>query len=405
MNAGTRILSATERMLRVIERHTGASGGVLPLLDPSITFAVPTPEETARRFVDAPTDSSYIYGRMMQPAVMLLGEMVAALEGAPAGYGVASGLAAIHIVVTALAKPGDHIVVSDSLYGGSVALARFLRERCIRVTKVDTNDVGEIARALAKKRTRLFLAESVSNPLMRVADISALATLAHGAGVPLAVDNTFSPFALEPMRLGADIVIHSLTKYAGGYSDIIAGGIACTNELKAKILHATTGVQTLHGAVLDARTAHELAIRMQDMHLRYSAASDVAAMMVAHLRGAGIVVHYPGLHVSQTTSLFEQMGNTGYGYGGVLSVDLGSYETALKFHKLLVDYGIAVNAVSLGSVHTYAVCFGSTTPASVVSGEFRPNPPGLIRIAAGRSPEPQVIASRLSEMLATRAWE
>lgn len=405
MNAGTTTLSATERMLAVIERHTGFGGGVLPVLDPSITFAVPTPEETARRFADAPTDSSYIYGRMMQPAVMMLGEMVAALEGAPAGYGVASGLAAIHIVITALAKPGDHIVVSDSLYGGSVALARFLRERCIRVTKVDTNNTQEIATALVKKRTRLFLAESVSNPLMRVADIAVLASLAHGAGVPFAVDNTFTPFALEPVRLGADIVIHSLTKYAGGYSDIIAGGIACSSELKAKLLHAVTGVQTLHGAVLDARTAHELVIRMQDMHVRYSTASSVAAMMADHIRRTGIIVHYPGLHVSQTTSLFEQMSNPAYGYGGVLSVDLGSYEAAKKFHKLLVDYGIAVNAVSLGSIHTYAVCFGGPVTTPAVGGEFRPNPPGLIRIAAGRSPEPRVVEARLCEMLATRAWE
>ncbi len=403
MNAGTRALSATERMLHVIERHTGSNGGVLPLADLSVTFGTPSPAETRRRFNDPPRETPYLYGRMLQPSVALLGEMVAALEGSEAGYGVASGLAAIGVVINALSKPGDHAVVSDSLYGGSVALLRSLvRDGRLRITPVDINDFDAVRVALKKKRTRFLLVESTSNPLMIVADIQRLGDEAKRAGVPLVVDNTFMPFCVQPIALGADIVVHSLTKFAGGYSDYTAGGIACTRAFWEKILHATLGAQTLHGAVLDARAAHELVIRMQDMHVRFSVASANARSIADLAKNAGISVRYPT--DSASCAILTQMGYVAYGFGGVLGLDLLSQESAEKFHAALVSSGFATPAVSLGSVHTYAVCLGS--PAGAVSPDgFQINPPGLIRVAVGRSPEHSVMVDRFASVLRSTVWK
>lgn len=400
--------SATERMLDVIEKHRASYHGVLPTLDSSITFEASSAEELARRFASPPTTQSPVYGRMLQPSVGMLGEMLSALEGSEAGYGVASGLSAIHIVVNELAKPGDHIVVGDTLYAGSVGYFTSLpNERGVSVTKVGLRDEEAVARALATPRTKLLYCESVTNPLLEVTDIPRLASLAHHVGVPLVVDNTFAPFSVQPVKHGADIVLHSLTKYAGGYSDLIAGGICSSREFFERILHPSSGLHTQFGAVLDATLAHRLVVRMQDMHLRFREASWGAYTLTELLSGRGISVLYPGLpsdpmHPLMRKLITPEATYCDYGYGGVFSLDLGSYDKATDFHRRLCARSVAMNAVSLGSVHTYAVCLGNPSappPPSCSWGNFRQIPAGLIRVAVGRSPEPAILLRRFSGML------
>lgn len=399
--------TATERMLEVVERHTGKNGGVLPLADESVTFSAPSPQETRRRFADVPDDASFLYGRLLHPTVALLGEMIAALEGSEAGYAVASGLGAINIVITALTKPGDHVVVANTLYGGSMGFFRSLETaRRVKVTKVDITDHDAVRKALAKKRTKLLFVESVSNPLMVVADIPRLAMIVHEMDALLVADNTFSPFVIEPIKHGADIVVHSLTKFASGYSDITAGGIACRRTFWEHMLHATKGTHTLHGAVLDASVAHKLIVRMQDMYLRFREASQRALMIARCAEEVGITVLYPGLCTHPQHKLMESFAQSSssllhaYGYGGVLSLDLGSYARALQLHKALVEHGVAINAVSLGSAHTYAICFGGEYPEMPPSkNDFVPYPQGLLRIAAGRTPEFAIMERRFRTAL------
>ncbi len=407
MNADQCGKTATERMLEVVESHMGKNGGVLPLADESVTFSVSSPKETLRRFTDVPDDTSFLYGRMLHPTVALLGEMVAALEGSESGYAVASGLSAIHIVVTALTKPGDHVVVAGTLYGGSMGFFRALEtSRRVKVTKVDITDHDRVEKALAKKHTKLLFVESVSNPLMVVADIPRLAAITHEAGAQLVVDNTFAPFVIEPIKHGADIVVHSLTKYASGYSDITAGGIACRRTFWESMLHATTGTHTLHGAVLDPSVAHKLIVRMQDMYLRFCEASRYAAMMAHLCEEANINVLYPGLRAHPQHKLMNRLALSSsafihaYGYGGVLALDLGSYEKALQLHAALIAHNVAINAVSLGSAHTYAICFGGAYPTlPLLKHDFVPYPQGLLRIAAGRTPEFVIVERRLRAAL------
>jgi len=169
----------------------------------------------------------YLYSRCWNPTVRRLGAQLAALEGTQSGYACASGMAAISSALLALCSAGDHIVASSAIYGGSHALLKtFLPAKCgIATTFVDITDAAAVAAAFTP-RTRVLYTESISNPTLVVADLPALAAVAHARGAALVVDNTFAPLLLSPAGHGADVVCVSLTKYVSGQSDIVAGAAA-----------------------------------------------------------------------------------------------------------------------------------------------------------------------------------
>ncbi len=170
------------------------------------------------------TAGCYLYGRSFSPTVRQLGKTLAALEGTEAAYACASGMSAISAALLNVCNAGDHIVASNAVYGGTFALLKdFLPAKCnITTTFVTIDDLNAVANAI-QPNTKVLYTETMSNPTLIVADLPALATIAHDAGALLIADNTFTPLIISPAKWGADVVVHSLTKYINGASDIIAG--------------------------------------------------------------------------------------------------------------------------------------------------------------------------------------
>lgn len=209
-------------------RHEfGEHGGVNMSIEASATFTVMEPETLSRMFTGelGPDRDFFIYSRHFNPTVLNLGRQMAALEGTEAAYCTASGMSAISSVLLTLVSSGDNIVASHTLYGGTHALlTHFLpRSSNIKTTFVDIRDLEKVKEAIVEGRTKVLYFESVSNPTLTVANIPELSRIAHEKGVTVVVDNTFAPMVVSPARLGADVVVHSITKYVSGGADIIAG--------------------------------------------------------------------------------------------------------------------------------------------------------------------------------------
>lgn len=209
-------------------RHEfGEHGGVNMSIEASATFTVMEPETMRRMFAGelGPDRDFFIYSRHFNPTVLNLSRQMAALEGTAAAYCTASGMSAIASVLLQLLASGDHVVASRTLYGGTHALlAHFLpRTSNITTSFVDIGNFKEVEKEIVEGKTKVLYFESVSNPTLAVADIPELCRIGHEKGLTVVVDNTFAPMVLSPARLGADVVVHSISKFISGGADIIAG--------------------------------------------------------------------------------------------------------------------------------------------------------------------------------------
>lgn len=209
-------------------RHEfGEHGGVNMSIEASATFTVMEPDTLRRMFAGelGPDRDFYVYSRHFNPTVLNLGRMMAAMEGTEAAYCTASGMSAISSVLLQLCSSGGHVVASNCLYGGTHALlTHFLARTCnITTTWVDPSDLDAVDSAIVEGKTKVLYFESIANPSLKVANIPELCRVAHKKGVTVVVDNTFAPMVISPARLGADVVVHSISKFISGGADIIAG--------------------------------------------------------------------------------------------------------------------------------------------------------------------------------------
>lgn len=298
------------------------------------------------------------YARTKNPTRSALEENLAAIESGLAGFAFASGMAAIDIVLRLLAA-GDHCIVSDNTYGGTFRLFdKVLQHFGLEFSYVDTSDLKLIEAAL-KPQTRMIFIETPTNPLMMLADIAAIAKLAHNANCRLVVDNTFmSPYFQRPLELGADIVVHSTTKYLNGHSDGI-GGIVVVND--AATAERLAFLQKSAGAILgpfDAwlvlRSTKTLAVRMRQHNEN---GLKVANFLVEHPKVKQ--VFYPGL---PTHPQYELACRQMTGFGGMIAFELGSAEKARQFLELVKLCSLAE---SLGGVETLVCHPASMTHASI----------------------------------------
>ncbi len=318
------------------------------------------------------------YGRTHNPTRMALERNVAAIESGKAGFAFASGMAAIGAIATML-KSGDHVVVSDNTYGGTFRLFdKVLRKYDLTFTYVDTSQLDEVERAFTSS-TRMLFVETPTNPVMRITDLRAAADLAHRHDVRLVVDNTFaSPYIQRPIEFGADLVVHSTTKYLNGHSDSVGGIVVAVRDDDIAWL---TFVQNAEGAILGPfdswlvlRGTKTLPLRMQ----QHSATGlALAEFLAAHPKVRK--VFYPGLPTHPHYDLAKRQMR---GFGGMLAFDLGSKESA---ERLLNAVRLHALAESLGGVETLISHPATMTHASV--------PPerraaigitdGMVRISAG----------------------
>ncbi|MCP4302576.1 MAG: aminotransferase class I/II-fold pyridoxal phosphate-dependent enzyme [Gammaproteobacteria bacterium] len=371
-------------------RHEfGEHGGVNMSIEASTTFTVIDPATMPDLFEGrkGPDKGCYLYGRHFNPTVYNLGRQMAALEGTEAGYCTASGMAAISGAILCLCNAGDEVVASNAVYGGTYAfLNNFLPVKTgIKTTFVDITDLDAVANAVTE-RTKLVFAESISNPTLRLANMPQLARIAHDHGAQLLVDNTFSPLILSPAALGADIVVHSITKFISGASDVIAGAICGTESFVGELMDLHTGPLMLLGPTMDPGIASSVSLRIPHLPLRMAAHGERALEFSKRLASLGLNVTYPGLRDHPDHELFDELCCPDYGYGGVLTLDLGSEDTANELMSHLQnEQRFGYLAVSLGYFDTLMSCSGSST-SSEMSDEDKSSAgisPGLVRVSIG----------------------
>jgi cystathionine gamma-synthase len=322
--------------------------------------------------------NGYEYGRGTNPTRDSLQEQLAALEGGAAAFSFSSGLAAEDSLIRALTRPGDHIVLGNDAYGGTYRLInRVLGEWGIGNTPVDMSNLDAVAEAVAANKTRIVWVETPSNPMMKITDIEALAKLAHDAGALLVVDNTFaSPYLQTPLALGADIVVHSTTKYIGGHSDVVGGAIVLNDpELAEKVGFVQFAVGAVSGpmdAFLTTRGLKTLGVRM-DRH------SDNAQAVAEWLlqRPEVEAVLYPGLPSHPGHELAKKQMKK---FGGMISVQFKGGEAAAR--KVAESTSVFTLAESLGGIESLMNYPSEMTHASVKGTELAV-PVNLIRLSCG----------------------
>lgn len=347
--------------------------------DPS-TGAIVTPIYQTSTYVQEGLGrhKGYEYARTQNPTRAALEGNLAAIESGQAAFAFASGMAATGAVASML-KAGDHVIVSDNVYGGTFRLfERVLSRYQLTFTYVDTADLDATRRAFTPA-TRLLFVETPSNPIMRITDLAGAAALAHDHGARLAVDNTFaSPCLQRPIEFGADLVVHSTTKYLNGHSDSVGGAVIATRDDDVEWLKF---VQNAAGAILgpfDAwlvlRGTKTLPIRMAQHNANGMA---LAELVAAHPKVSR--VYYPGLPDHPQHALASRQMK---GFGGMLAFDLGSLESA---RRLLEGVSLMALAESLGGVETLISHPASMTHASVPAAHRTALgiTDGLVRISAG----------------------
>lgn len=258
------------------------------------TFSFPSTQAGAARF--AGEERGYVYTRLNNPTVNALEESVAAMENGHAGMATASGMAAVSTVFIALLGHGEHVVATDPLYGATrLILENELPRFGVEPTFVDTSDMEATRRVIEPGRTRMVYIETPANPTMTLTDIRKTAEIAHAAGAFLIVDNTFaSPYLQRPLELGADVVVHSLTKYINGHSDVVGGMIVTAGEDLTKRIKRTL---SLFGGTMDPHQAWLILRGLRTLPLRLDKAQENARRLAEYLHGHPKVtwVRYPGL--------------------------------------------------------------------------------------------------------------
>jgi cystathionine beta-lyase/cystathionine gamma-synthase len=349
---------------------------------PSVTYLYDQMEDLDGVF--AGTRQGYVYSRYGNPTVTALEEAAASLEEGEAGLAFASGMAAIHATLLAVgARAGSTVVAAQDIYGATYALLeKLLRTQGVATTFVDVTNPQEVEAACATLKPVALLAETVSNPLLKVADLPTLAEVAHRHGAALLVDNTFAtPFLVQPLALGADVVIHSATKYLSGHGDVL-GGVVVTSEARREklfeVLKVTGGNLDPHQAWLTLRGIKTLPLRTRQ-HCKNALA--VAWWLEEHPRISH--VNYPGLISHPQHELAKQLFQE-QGYGGMVSFDLADagQKEVFRFFEALK---LCLPATTLGDVCTL-VLYPAHSSHRALSTEERARigiGDGLVRLSVG----------------------
>ena len=365
-------------------QNFGEFGGVNPSISDSSTYTFLSAKTMADTF-EGNTDGCHLYSRHTTPSNMFLGEALAAMEGTETANVSASGMGAITPVLLQLCGAGDHIVSSRTIYGGTYAfLKNFTPRLAIQTSFVDITNL-EVVEAAITKNTKVLYCESVSNPLLEVADIKALAILAKKHHLKLVVDNTFSPLSISPIQLGADVVVHSLTKFINGSSDAVGGVVCGTQEFINQLRSVIDGASMLLGSTMDSLRASSVLKNLRTLHIRMKQHSFNAGYLATKFEADGVKTVYPGLESHPSHTLFTSMMNTEYGYGGMLTIDAGSLEKANLLMEAMQHKNVGYLAVSLGFYKTLFSAPGSSTSSEIPEEEQEEMglSDGLIRFSIG----------------------
>lgn len=365
-------------------QYFGEFGGVNPSISDSTTYTFLSAKTMFDTF-EGNTEGCYLYSRHSSPSNLYLGQALAAMEATEAAHVTASGMGAITSVILQLCQAGDEIVSSRTIYGGTYAfLKNFTPKFNIQTRFVNITHLEEVEKSITEK-TKLIYCETVSNPLLEVADIRALATLANKYQIPLVVDNTFSPLSVAPATLGAQVIIHSLTKFINGSSDTMGGVICGSQDFINALKDVNDGASMLLGPAMDSLRAASILKNLRTLHIRMKQHSHNAQYLAEKLEQSGCRVMYPGLASHPGHSLYQSQMNPEFGFGGMLTLDVGSLDRANELMELMQAKNIGYLAVSLGFYKTLFSAPGTSTSSEIPLDEQKQMglSEGLIRFSVG----------------------
>lgn len=351
------------------------------------TFAFDSVDQGAARF--AGTEDGYIYTRMGNPTVAALEEAITMLEGGHSALATSSGMAAIVNVFFTYLRAGTHMIGTDSVYGPSrVVVEKYFSRFGVESSFVDTSDVENIRTAIRPETTMLYI-ETPENPTIRLTDIAACSEIAREHGLLLVVDNTFAtPLLQRPLELGADMVVHSMTKFLNGHADVVAGIIVTSTEEQYRELRAALNH---HGGCIDPHQAWLVhrGVKTLGLRLRQAQSNAMALSELLHEHPAVEWVRYPGAPDHPQRDLVERQMD---GPGAVLCFGVHGGLTAGK--QMMETVQLATLAVSLGGVETLIEHPASMTHASMAkeAREAAGITDGLIRLAVGCEDEADLVA-------------
>lgn len=354
-------------------------GALVPPLYMTSTFAFPDIANGGDRF--AGEADGYIYSRLGNPTQALLEERLASLEGGEAALATASGMGAITSTIWSLVEPGDQIIADKTLYGCTFAFFQHgLSKFGVTVTYVDMTEPSQLAEALTAK-TRVVYFETPSNPNNRLVDIAAVAEIAHSRDVTVIVDNTYcTPYLQQPLSLGADMVVHSATKYLGGHGDLVAGAVVGKREQIDNV--RLVGLKDLTGAVIAPLDAFLIMRGLKTLELRMDRHCSNAMAIAQQIAEHPMVnaIYYPGLKDFPQHELAQRQMKD---YGGMIAFELkGGVKAGIKFMDSLA---LATRAVSLGDAETLVQHPASMTHSPYTAeerAEFGISD-GLVRLSVG----------------------
>jgi methionine-gamma-lyase len=365
-------------------QYFGEFGGVNPSISDSSTYTFLSAKTMFDTF-EGNAEGCYLYSRHSSPSNLYLGQALAAMEGTQTANVAASGMGAITPVFLQICATGDHMVSSRTIYGGTYAFMKnFLPKLGITTSFVDITKL-DVVEAAITPNTKILYCETVSNPLLEVADIAGLAKIAKKYNLKLVVDNTFSPLSVAPAKLGADVVIHSLTKFINGSSDTV-GGVTCgTQEFIDQLRNVNNGASMLLGPTMDSLRAASVLKNLRTLHIRMKQHSHNALYLAQRFEQDGLKTVYPGLESHPSHELYKSMINTEYGFGGMMTLDVGTLDKANELMELMQHRNLGYLAVSLGFYKTLFSAPGTSTSSEIPLEEQAAMglTDGLIRLSIG----------------------
>jgi len=381
-------------------KQFGEFGDVNPSITDSSTYTFLAAQTMVDTFLGE-SEGCFLYSRHWNPSNKYLSDAMAAMEGTPAGWVTASGMAAITTVLLQVCNAGDHIITSVTTYGGTFAfLQNYLPKFNIQVSFVNIADLEGIEKAI-RPNTKLIYTETLTNPLLQVSDIPKLADISQRHNIKLVVDNTFVPLIIAPSRLGADITVYSMTKFVNGKNDCVAGAICSDASFIDAISNVNDGTAMLLGPVLDPLRSSSILKNLHTLHIRMKKHSENAMYLASRMENDGLKIIYPGLASHKDHELMKKLMNPDFGFGGMMAIDLGTAQKASHFMENMQKQGVGYLAVSLGYFKTLFSNPGKSTSSEVPEHIQREMglSEGLVRFSVGLDHDIEQIYQRIKNCI------
>ncbi|MEJ2545214.1 MAG: aminotransferase class I/II-fold pyridoxal phosphate-dependent enzyme [Calditrichaceae bacterium] len=350
----------------------GEFGGVNPSITDSATYTFLSQERMEEMF-DHGIKGCFLYSRHWNPSDRYLATALARMEDSEDALVTASGMSAISCAILQICSSDDEMISEN-----------FLPKLGINVNFIDITDLDVVENSITDK-TKVIYCEGISNPLLEVADIPKLREIADKHDIKLIIDNTFSPMLLSPIRLGAHVVVHSLTKFINGTNDCVAGCICSTKDFIGELTDINSGASMLLGPVLDSFRSASILKNLHTLHIRIQKHSENALYIAEQLEQLGFKTYYPGLHSHRQHELIKTLHNSKYGFGGMIAVDFKDVETAKQIIVAMQKHKVGYLAVSLGFYKTLFSMPSHSTSSEIPEAQQKKMglTNGLVRFSVG----------------------